>query len=90
MRTTRNISITMPPTLLRHAQKLARKESRTMSELLREALRRYMREQVWEELNAYGRARAKELGITEEDVVPLVRQCRREQNEKSASGQPVK
>lgn len=47
-----------------------------MSELLREALRRYMREQTWEELNAYGRAKAKELGITEDDVVPLVRQCR--------------
>jgi hypothetical protein len=55
-----------------------------------DALRRYMREQAWEELNAYGRARAKELGIIEEDVVPLLRQYRREEREKRASAQPVK
>jgi hypothetical protein len=49
-----------------------------------------MREQAWEEMNAYGRAKAKELGITEDDVVRLVRQYRREQREKRAPAQPVK
>jgi len=47
-------------------------------------------DQAWEELDAYGRARAKELGITEQDVVPLVRQYRREEREKRASEQPAK
>lgn len=46
MRTTRVYSITMPPELALQAERLAKKESRTMSELMREALRRYQQPQV--------------------------------------------
>lgn len=42
MRTTKNISITMPPDMLKDAEKLAKVERRTMSELIREAFRYYM------------------------------------------------
>ena len=41
MRTSQTISISLPPAQLREAERLARKENRTMSELVREALRRY-------------------------------------------------
>jgi predicted DNA-binding protein len=41
MRTTKVYSITMPPNLAKQAERLARKENRTMSELMREAFRRY-------------------------------------------------
>jgi len=41
MRNTRVYSITMPPEMAKRAERLARKENRTMSELVREALRRY-------------------------------------------------
>ena len=41
MRTSKTISISLPPAQLRKAEQLARKEDRTMSELVREALRRY-------------------------------------------------
>jgi Arc/MetJ-type ribon-helix-helix transcriptional regulator len=41
MRTTRTISISLPPKQLKAAERLAKKENRTMSELVREALRRY-------------------------------------------------
>ena len=41
MRSTKVYSITMPPDLARQAERLAKKENRTMSELMREALRRY-------------------------------------------------
>ncbi|MGH9486107.1 MAG: ribbon-helix-helix protein, CopG family [Terriglobales bacterium] len=41
MRTSKTVSISLPPAQLRKAEQLARKESRTMSELIREALRRY-------------------------------------------------
>jgi Arc/MetJ-type ribon-helix-helix transcriptional regulator len=41
MRTTAPLSVTLPPDMLKRAQKLASKENRTMSELIREALRRY-------------------------------------------------
>ena len=41
MRTTRVYSITMPPEMAKQAERLARKENRTMTELMSEALRRY-------------------------------------------------
>jgi len=41
MRTTKVYSITMPPEMGKQAERLAKKENRTMSELMREALRRY-------------------------------------------------
>ena len=44
MRTTKTISISMPPAQLRQAERLARKQNRTMSEFIREALRRYAEE----------------------------------------------
>ena len=46
MRTTKVYSITMPPDLAKQAERLAKKENRTMSELMREALRRYQQQPV--------------------------------------------
>ena len=46
MRNTKVYSITMPPELAKQAERLAKKENRTMSELMREALRRYQHPQV--------------------------------------------
>lgn len=46
MRNTKVYSITMPPDLAKQAERLAKKENRTMSELMREALRRYQHPQV--------------------------------------------
>jgi len=46
MRTTRVYSITMPPEMAKQAERLAKKENRTMSELIREALRRYQQPQT--------------------------------------------
>lgn len=83
MRTTKVISITVPPDMAAEAKKLAKKESRTMSELMREAFRRYKRERELDEINAYGRENAKDLGITsEQDMVRVVREYRREQRQK--------
>ena len=41
MRTTKNISITFPTAMAKEAERLAKRENRTMSELLREAFRHY-------------------------------------------------
>lgn len=76
MRNTRTLSVTLPPDMLKRAQSIAKRESRTMSELIREALRHYERRSWWEEVNAYGRARAKRQGIREEDVDRLVHEVR--------------
>ena len=46
MRTTRVYSITMPPEMAKQAERLAKKENRTMSELMREAFRRYQQPPV--------------------------------------------
>jgi predicted transcriptional regulator len=78
MRTTKTLSITIPPEMLSRAEALAKKENRTMSELVREALRHYERQRWWEETNAYGRARAQALGIHEEDVDKLIHEYRQE------------
>jgi len=45
MRTSKTLSISLPPAQLKAAKNLARKENRTMSELVREALRQYQKKQ---------------------------------------------
>jgi hypothetical protein len=55
---------------------------RTMSELMREAFRRYQVEREFDALNAYGRAKAKELGFLEADVVAIIHQLRKEGRQK--------
>jgi predicted transcriptional regulator len=72
--------------MLSRAERLAAQESRTMSELVREALRHYERSKWWDETNAYGRAKANALGLTESDVVPLVKQVRKERRVRRRAG----
>jgi predicted transcriptional regulator len=86
MRTSQIVSITLPPEMLSRATALAKKENRTMSELVREALRQYERHRWWEETNAYGRARAKALGIREEDVDRVIHEYRREKRARRKPG----
>jgi len=82
MRTSKILSITLPPAMLAEAERLAKQEHRTKSELVREALRRYMQAREWETIRAYGSAKAKELGITEDDVEHLIHEYRSEKRRK--------
>jgi predicted transcriptional regulator len=78
MRTTKTLSITLPPEMLTRAERIARREHRTMSELVREALRHYERRNWWDEMNAYGRKSAESIGvITDDDVVKAVHEVRK-------------
>jgi metal-responsive CopG/Arc/MetJ family transcriptional regulator len=80
MRTTRVVSITLPPALFEQAHALAKAENRTMSELVREALRRYNFERDMAEIQAHMVSIADQTGVhTEEDVVRVVKEFRREQ-----------
>lgn len=45
MRTTKSITISLPPAQLKTAERLAKQQSRTMSELFREGLRRLEQEE---------------------------------------------
>jgi CopG family transcriptional regulator/antitoxin EndoAI len=78
MRTTKVTSLSLPPKLLREAERLARREGRTKSELLREALRRYVADSRWRGLQEFGRAQARKLRIKESDVERLVQEYRTE------------
>jgi predicted transcriptional regulator len=76
MRNTKTLSVTLPPDMLKRAQSIAKKESRTMSELIREALRYDERRSFWDDVNAYGRSKADRQGIREQDVDRLVHELR--------------
>jgi len=71
-RVTKTVTLSLPPEMDKKISALMKKEGRTRSELLREALRRYMEEQEWKETLRYGRMRAKEKGITEDQVEDIV------------------
>ena len=87
MRTTKNVSITMPIAMVKDAARLAKRENRTMSELMREALRRYQREREWEVLRSYGKISSEMNDLRdEEDVVNLVRRVRHEMAQEETSG----
>ena len=73
MRTTQTWTVSLPPNLLREAERTAKEEDRTKSELIREALRMYIEERRWRKLQRETAARAQALGLqSEEDVTRLV------------------
>jgi predicted transcriptional regulator len=79
MRTTKKLSISLPPEMLARAEELARNEHRTMSELMREALRHYDRDRWWDEVNAFGRQTAQVAGArTDDDVVDSIHRLRQQ------------
>src|ERR1700682_1604603 len=68
MRTTKPVTISLPPKQLKTAERLAKKQNRTMSELFREGLRRLEQEEQSEpatmaEVLALLRAEAKAKGL---------------------------
>jgi CopG family transcriptional regulator/antitoxin EndoAI len=77
MRTTRILSLSIPPELLRQAERVAKEEGRTKSELFREALRRYVEERRWRALQRYGATQMRRLGLTETDIGRAVDESRR-------------
>ena len=70
-RVTKTVTLSLPPEMDKKISALLKKEGRTRSELFREALRRYMEEQEWKETR-YGRMRAKEKGITEDQIEDII------------------
>ncbi len=82
MRSTRILSISMPEAQAKSVEQLAKAENRTMSELVREALRSYEKQKRAETTTRYSK-KAEERGITEADVVRIVREVRKEEREKN-------
>jgi hypothetical protein len=78
MRTTKTVSISMPPGELKLAERLAKSTNRSLSGVVREGLKRLASEQYWQQVQAVANPKAKALGITENDVNRLVKEYRRE------------
>jgi metal-responsive CopG/Arc/MetJ family transcriptional regulator len=78
VRTTKIISLSLPPKAYEQAKKIAEEEGRTCSELFREALRHYIDFREWSELQRYGAGRAAKNSFTEDDVERLVDEHRAE------------
>jgi len=68
----------VPSAMLPEIHAAAEEEHRPPSELVREALEHYMEARAWKKIFAYGDARAKALGLTEQDVPRLISESRRE------------
>jgi len=84
MRTTKTVSISMPPAELKLAERLAKTTNRSLSGVIREGLKRLAADQYWEEVHAVTRPKAEALGITETDVNRLVQVYRREKRAKTS------
>jgi CopG family transcriptional regulator/antitoxin EndoAI len=82
-RTTKTITFSLPPDMAAQVEKVMQAEGRTRSELLREALRRYLEEREWKEIFRYGEQRARELGLTPDDVERLVDEYRAEKAQRA-------
>lgn len=80
-RTTEVLSFSLPPRVAKEMKNLAKRQRMTKSQLLREMLRvyeSYVEEQRFEELQRYGRKKARELGVTsEEDIERIIHEARR-------------
>ena len=70
-------TIWLPPTLARSAEKVAEQEGRTKSELIREALRQYIWLNRWSRLRRYGTAKARDIGLKQEDIDTIIHEQRR-------------
>jgi len=78
MRTSQTWTVSLPPRLIKEAERVAKEEDRTKSELVREALRMYIEERRWRKLQRQTAIKAQALGIkTEEDVDRLVHSVRK-------------
>jgi len=71
-RTTKTISLSIPPEMAKKVKGLMKEEGRTRSELIREALRRYVEEQEWKKIYRYGEMKVKEKRITEDQVESII------------------
>jgi len=68
----------IPPELLPELQAAAEEEQRAPSEVVGEALETYFKNRRWRRLLEMGQARARALGLTEDDLPRLMAESREE------------
>lgn len=71
-KTTQTVTLSIPPEMVEEVEEVMNEERRTMSELLREALKRYIEDRKWRKIYLYGEMKAKEKGITEDQIEDII------------------
>ena len=66
------ITFSLPPELANQVQKLSARQGLTRSQLVQEALRRYIEDIEWERVTRHAEQKAREGGISPEDVADLI------------------
>ncbi len=77
-RTTKTITFSLPPQMADRVDEVMKQQGRSRSEFLRDAVLRYIEECEWRQLLQYGEERAREKGVSPEDVAGLVEEYRAE------------
>ncbi len=79
-RSTKTLTVSLPPSIYEEVERLARQENKTKSELFRDMVRvyeEYPDERGWWRLRSLGGSSAKRIGIeSEEDIEKLVHEAR--------------
>lgn len=79
MRTTKVMTLSIPPDMVREVEQIISKENRTKSELFREALRKYINDKRWLQIRQWGLKTSQEIGVsTEEEVNELIHRHRKQ------------
>ena len=75
---TQTFNIALPKALVRAVDRQAQKEYKNRSELIRDLLQKHLeRKEKWENIFAYGKRKAKEMGIkSEKDIDRIVYEFR--------------
>jgi CopG family transcriptional regulator/antitoxin EndoAI len=78
MRTTKVMTLSLPPDMAKEIEQLLKDENRTRSELFREALRRYINDRRWLRIRQWGLSTSRRFRIsTEEEVNTLIHRYRK-------------
>lgn len=78
MRTTKVMTLSLPPEMVKEVEQIVKDEKRTKSELFREALRKYINDKRWQQIRQWGLKASQELGVsTEEEVDGLIHHYRK-------------
>lgn len=78
------ITFDLPPDLANEVERAVQEEGWEKSELARKALKKYLYDYRWEKMLRQNRKRARELGITKDDVQRIINEYRAERRQEAA------
>lgn len=73
-------NLNLPGKLKTQLEETAAAQSRSVNAVLADAVHKYIRDRQWKEVHAYGRQRAKDLGLKPSDVERLIAESRSERD----------